>query len=65
MDVDDILTMKIMEVVNAAKETRQYIEDTNIHIDEQNRRVNMLKNLNSTFENQIRALKSEDKKIKL
>lgn len=64
MDADDLLTIKIMEMVNAARETRRYIEQTNTHLEEQTERIDELKKLNKTFEKQVRTLKSRTKKEK-
>jgi chromosome segregation ATPase len=58
-DPDDILTIKIMELVNAAKETKEYIEQTNEHLDEQTKHLDELKNAHRAFEKEIKSLKTK------
>jgi hypothetical protein len=60
LDADDILIAKMMELVNAARDTRQYVEQTNAHLKNQNVRINELKNLQKSFEGQVKSLESED-----
>lgn len=56
LDVDDILTMKIMELVNAARETRQFVEQTNDYLNKQTLKISELKNLHKTFVTQVKTL---------
>jgi hypothetical protein len=58
LDIDDVLIMKIMELVNTAKETRDYIEQTNQHLYDQWTRVEELKKGHKVFENQVHQLGS-------
>jgi hypothetical protein len=57
---DEILNEKIGELLNAAEETSEYIQQTNAHFDKQKLKVDELKKLQRIFEKQISALESSD-----
>lgn len=60
LDDDDILTMRIMEAVNAARETREYIEYVNEEIVKQDTRVKELNKMQRIFEKQMESLDSKE-----
>lgn len=60
LDDDDLLAMKIMEAVNAAKETREYIEYANDQILKQDSKIRELNKMQKIFEEQMESLDSKE-----
>lgn len=61
-DASEVVNARIGELLNAASETSEYIQQVNTHLDKQKLKVDELKKLQKIFEKQLLDLDSTDEK---